>query len=63
MFNMAEFLKTNLINGYWNGSFNETQINIFAMNYLLKGLITQEVFAEILEGIKPLEVEEEIDEK
>lgn len=61
MFDMAVFAKTNLINGYWNGSFNETQINIFAMNYMLKGIITQDDFNEILEAIKPQE-DEEIEE-
>lgn len=31
MFDMAEFLKTNLIRGYWDGSFTETQVNIFSL--------------------------------
>ena len=59
MFDMAEFAKTNLINGYWNGSFNETQINIFAMNYLMRGMLTQADFDYIMEAIKP---EEDIEE-
>lgn len=57
MFNMAEFVKTNLIKGFWEGSFNETQINIFATNYLLKGIITQKDFDEIQEAIKPKDEE------
>lgn len=59
MFNMAEFLKTNLIRGYWDGSFSETQINIFAMNYLMQGWFAQEDVTEVLEGIKPPEDTEE----
>ena len=55
MFNMEEFIKTNLINGYWGGSFSKIQINIFAMNYLAKGMIKQSIFDEIMEGIKPPE--------
>lgn len=56
MFNMSEFVKDNLIRGFWDDSFTEAQVNIFAMNYLLKAIITQEDFDEILEGIKPKEV-------
>ncbi|MBT2215825.1 hypothetical protein KK120_08685 [Virgibacillus dakarensis] len=55
MFNMAEFLKRNLIEGYWNGSFTEQQVNIFAMNYMMKGYLTQTDVDEILEAIKPPE--------
>ena len=58
MFDMAEFVKENLIRGYWDRSFTEAQVNIFAMNYLLKAIITQEDFDEIMEGIKPKEDEE-----
>jgi len=60
MFNMEEFIKTNLINGYWEGYFSKIQINIFAMNYLAKGMIKQSIFDEIMEGIKPPEPIEEI---
>jgi len=60
MFNMAEFLKTNLIRGYWEGSFTEAQVNIFSMNYLMKGWFVQSDVEEVLEGIKPKEeIEEE----
>lgn len=58
MFDMADFLKTNLIRGYWDNSFSETQVNIFAMNYLMKGWFTQDDVSEVLEGIKPPNDEE-----
>lgn len=61
MFNMVEFIKTNLISGYWNGSFSEQQVNLFAMNYLMKGMIEQEDFNFILESIKPQEEDNLLD--
>ena len=33
MFDMAAFIKDNLINGYQNGSFTREQVNIYALNY------------------------------
>lgn len=47
MFDIAEFIKTNLKSGYDNGSFSLEQVNIFALNYLMKGQITQADFDEI----------------
>ena len=41
-FNMREFTITNLINGYKNGSFRKEQINIFLVNYTLRGVLKQE---------------------
>lgn len=63
MFDMSGFLKDNLVNGYWNGSFTKEQVNIFATNYLLKAIITQEDFNEILERISETEKTEEEDEE
>jgi len=60
MFNMEEFIKTNLINGYWNNSFSEQQVNLFAMSYLTKGMIEQEDFNHIMKSIEPPEPIEEI---
>ena len=59
MFNMAEFLKGNLITGFQNGSFTEQQVSIFATNYLMKGMLKQTDFEEIMDVLKPFEVEEE----
>lgn len=60
MFDMAEFIKTNLKSGYDNGSFSLEQVNIFALNYLMKGQITQADFDEIQLHLNPIanEIEE-----
>ncbi len=57
-FNFAEFIKSNLISGYHNGVFALEQINIFAMNYLMKGQISQADFDEIQLVLYPPETEE-----
>ena len=57
MFNMAEFLKSNLIRGFHDGSFTESQVSIFAANYMLKGWFTQTDFEEVIQAIQPLEEE------
>ena len=59
MFNQAEFVKENLIGGFQLGTWNEFQVNIFAMNYQLRGVITQEDFNEIMTAINPPELEPE----
>lgn len=60
MFDIAEFIKTNLKSGYDNGSFSLEQVNIFALNYLMKGQITQADFDEIQLHLNPIanEIEE-----
>lgn len=60
MFNAEEFLKENLLNGFENGSFTGEQINIFAFNYKLKGLISEECFNELCEAVTEPTIEEEI---
>lgn len=55
MFNQAEFIKNNLLGGFQNGTWNEFQVNIFAMNYLLRGVITQQDFDEIMVAMQPSE--------
>ncbi len=49
MFNLANFIKSNLMSGYQNGSFTKEQVNIFALNYLNKAQISQVDFNEIRE--------------
>lgn len=56
-FNIADFLKTNLKSGYDNGSFTLEQVNIFALNYLMKGQITQADFDEIQLHLNPIATE------
>lgn len=58
-FNFAEFIKSNLISGYNNGTFKEEQVNIFAINYLMKGQISQNEFDEIQSVLYPVEEEVE----
>ena len=57
MFNLAEFIKENLISGYNNGVFAIEQVNIFAMNYLMKGQISKDDFDEIQLALYPVEEE------
>lgn len=52
MFNLEEFIITNLVEGYRSNTFNEFQVNIYASGYMMKGAITQEGFNEILEAIE-----------
>ena len=63
MFNLEEFIVTNLIEGYRSNTFNEFQVNIYASGYLLKGAITQKGFEDILQAIEniknPPELEDE----
>lgn len=54
MFDIAEFIKTNLKSGYDNGSFSLEQVNIFTLNYLMKGQISQDDFDEIQLHLNPI---------
>jgi hypothetical protein len=58
MFDLASFIKDNLKAGYANGSFAREQVNIFALNYLNRGQITQNDFNEIQEFLNPSEPSE-----
>ena len=42
MFDLSQFAIDNLIKGYEEGSFTRAQVSIFAMNYMMKGIITQD---------------------
>lgn len=53
MFDLTVFVKTNLIKGCRNGSFTAEQVNIFAANYLLKGVFTEADVIEVSEAIWP----------
>ena len=54
MFDFAQFIINNLKSGYDNGSFSFEQVNIFALNYLMKGQITQDDFDEIQLHLNPI---------
>ena len=62
MFDLEEFVITNLIEGYRSNTFNEFQVNIYASGYMLKGAITQEGFNEILQAIENIKNPPELDE-
>ena len=61
MFNQSKFIIENLTKGFDNGSFSAEQVNIFAMNYKLKGLISDEQFNEIVEFVSPAEETETVE--
>lgn len=62
MFNLEEFIITNLIEGYRTHTFNEYQVNIYASGYMLKGAITQDGFDEILQAIENIKNPPEVEE-
>ena len=62
MFNLEEFIVTNLIEGYRSNTFNEYQVNIYASGYMLKGAITQDGFDEILQAIEDIKNPPEYEE-
>ena len=61
MFNQSKFIIDNLTKGFANGSFSTEQVNIFAMNYKLKGLISDEQFNAIVEFVSPAEETETVE--
>ena len=62
VFNLEDFLITNLIGGFQTGAFNEYQINIFAMNYLNRGQLSQQAFEQVLQAIENIKNPPELDE-
>ena len=50
-FDMSEFVLKNLYDGYCNESFTYQQVSIFATNYTLKGIISQENVIELMAKI------------
>ena len=62
MFNLEEFIITNLIEGYRSNAFNEFQVNIYASGYMLKGAITQEGFEKVLQAIEEIKNPPELEE-
>ena len=63
MFNLKEFIVTNIVNGIKNGTFTKEYGNIMAVNYFTKGLITEEEIISIDAQITEWDtVEEEMTE-
>ena len=55
MFNLKEFITKNIVNGIKNGTFSKEYGNIMAVDYLVKGILTEDdvagIDAEITEWI------------
>ena len=63
MFNLEEFILQNLISGVKKGVFAKEYASTLAVNYLLKGILTQEDIARFDEETKePEETTEEVAE-
>lgn len=61
-FDMREFVLKNLYDGYCNGSFTYQQVSIFATNYSIKGIFSQEDVADLMAKIDAY-IEEQKTEK
>lgn len=51
VFNLKNFIKISLIDGAKKGIFAKEYANILAVNYLIKGLLTEEDLSEIGETL------------
>ena len=58
MFNLNEFIITNTVNGAKNGTFTKEYANIMAVNYMLKGVLTQDNIISINAQIEAWEFEQ-----
>ncbi len=54
MFDIKEFIKTNLVNGVKNGAFAKEYAGILAVNYLSKGMLTETDVEEVATGMDAL---------
>ena len=58
MFNLKEFIVKNIVNGIKNGTFSKEYGNIMAVNYLVKGILSEEDVANIDAQISAWEAEQ-----
>ena len=58
MFNLKEFIVKNIVNAVKNGIFAKEYANITAVNYLVKGILTEEDIASIDSQITAWEAEQ-----
>lgn len=54
---IKQFTKDNLVSGYQNGTFTEAQVNIYCVNYMLKGVFDEADIVEVAELMNPTEEE------
>ncbi len=58
MFNLRAFIVRNIVNGVKNGTFTKEYANIMAVNYLVKGVLTEENVIDIDTQITAWEAEQ-----
>ena len=58
MFNLKEFTTKNIVNGIKNGTFSKEYGNIMAVDYLVKGILTEDDIANIDAKITAWEAEQ-----
>jgi len=58
IFNIKNYLKTNLISGYQSGIFTTEQVAVYAGNFLVAGHFSEADVAEIAAATSPQEAEE-----
>lgn len=58
MFNLKDFIVRNIVEGVKNGTFTKEYANIMAVNYLIKGILTEENVVDIDTQITAWEAEQ-----
>ena len=54
---MKDFIKQALKDGFTDASFTESQVKIYSVNYMIKGVFEQTDVDELMEYMTPIEVE------
>ncbi len=63
MFDLKNFIVTNLVNGVKNGTFAKEYANITAVNYLAKGILAEDNIVSVNAQIEAWEAEKAIQNK
>lgn len=58
-FNLTEYIKRNLVNGYIDGTWTESKVSQLCVGYLDKGHLTVEDIAEVDTRIQQIKAERE----
>lgn len=58
-FNLTEYIKRNLVNGYIDGTWTESKVSQLCVGYLDKGHLTVEDIAEVDSRIQQIKAERE----
>lgn len=58
MFDLNGFITTNIVNGVKNGTFTKEYANIMTVNYMLKGVLTQDDIVSVSTNIEAWEAEQ-----